>query len=121
MSVPVTARAVFQAHIDGLTAAGLTDLPVPISIAWTFEDAAGDFDIIDFPTGNTTLQRPTKATMVIIIPPPTNVVVPVLKGAATDGTGVALSPNCGTILALAQGPQVITTTAPIAGVRVLWL
>jgi len=121
MAGPVTARALFQAHIDGLTAAGLTDLPVPVSLAWSFEDAAGNWDILDLPSGNTTLTRPAKATMLIIILPPTNTIVPVLKGAASDGTGVALSPNCGTILALSQGPQVISTTGTIAGVRFLWL
>jgi len=116
-----TARAIFQAHIDGLTALSLTTESVPLTLAWTFEDAAGDIDLIDLPLGATTLARPAKATMLIFIPPATNVTVPVLKGAAADPTGVALSPNCGTILALAAGPQVITVTAAISGVRVIWL
>lgn len=116
-----TARAIFQAHIDGLTALSLTSESVPITVAWTFEDAAGDIDLIDLPSGSTTLSRPAKATMLIFIPPATNVTVPVMKGAAADPTGVALSPNCGTIMALSAGPQVITLTAPVSGVRVIWL
>jgi len=120
MAVPVTARAVFQAHIDGLTATGLADLPVPISAAWSFDDAAGDFDIVDFPIGATTLQRPTKATMLVLIPPPTNVTPFVLKGAAGD-TGVAYSPNCASILSLAVTPLLIQLTAAVSGVRLLWL
>lgn len=116
-----TARAIFQAHIDGLTALDLASVSAPITVAWTFEDAAGDVVLLDLPLGATTLTRPPKATMLIFIPPATNVIVPVLKGAAADPTGVALAPNCATILALAAGPVVITLTVAVAGVRLIWL
>ena len=115
-----TARALLQAHIDGLTSVALTPVSIPITTAWWLEDAAGDIDILNLASGSTTLTMPPKATMLILIPPPTNVTSIVLKGAAGD-TGVALSPNSATVLALAVTPLVLTTTAAITGVRTIWL
>ncbi|HMB37426.1 MAG TPA: hypothetical protein VKV41_25490 [Methylomirabilota bacterium] len=116
----VTARALFQAHIDGLTAMDVSTLPVPISAAWTMDQAVGDIDIVTLASGTTTLAMPTGATMLVIIPPPTNVTPIVLKGAAGD-TGVALNPNCATVLALAITPLILQTTAAISAVRLIWL
>ena len=116
----VTARALFQAHIDGLTALDVSTLPVPISAAWTMEEAVGDIDIVNLASGPTTLAMPQGATMLIIIPPPTNVIPIVLKGIAAD-TGVALNPNCATILTLALTTIVLQTTAAISTVRLIWL
>jgi hypothetical protein len=120
MAVPITARAIFQAHVDGMTATGLVDLSIPVSTAWAFEDSAANFDIVDFAAGTTRLQRPPKATMLVIIPPPTNVVVPFLKGHTSD-TGIALTPNAASIMSLAPGSQLVSWPAAVAGVRVIWL
>src|SRR5215510_9813764 len=116
----VTARALFQAHIDGLTALDVSTLPVPISAAWTMDQAVGDIDIVNLASGTTTLAMPSGATMLIIIPPPTNVTSIVLKGAAGD-TGVALNPNCATVLALAVTPILLQTTAAISALLLMRL
>lgn len=118
-----SARAVFQAHIDGITAASLSSVSVPVTFAWLFEDAGPEFLIIDLAaSAPLTLTRPAKATMLGLEPPPTNVTPIVLKGNAADATGVALSPNTATVLALAAvGPVVLFATAAIAGIRLRWM
>jgi|SRR5215475_11361504 len=120
MAVPITARAAFQAHIDGIAATGLVDLSLPISTAWWFDDAAANIDIIDFPAGPSSLKRPPKGTMVILIPPPTNVVIPVLGGKASDA-GIPLIANAATILPVASASPVLSWPSAVAGVRVIWL
>jgi hypothetical protein len=117
----VTARAIFQAHIDGLSAANLTPVSVPLSVAWTMENAVGDLNFMDFPAGVTILTQPATATMLVLVPPPTNVTPLVLVGNAGDSTGVALSPNCGTILALSITPLALRLTVAVPGVLVGWL
>jgi len=121
MPVRVTARAVFQLHIENITATTLSDLSVPISTAWDFDDAAGEIEIIDFPKGNTALARPAKASMLVLIFPPTNVSIPMLKAGVSGRPGIALSPNTGTVIALSPGSLLLTLTEPIAGVRVIWV
>jgi hypothetical protein len=115
-----SARAIFQAHIDGMTAVAMSPVSVPFSFAWTMDDSASDFDLVDLPTGTTMLTKPSNATMLCIEPPATNVTPLVLVGASGD-TGVALSPNTATVLSLAVTPIGIKLTAAISSIRISWL
>jgi hypothetical protein len=115
-----SARAIFQAHVDGMTAVAMSPLSIPFSFAWTMEDSASDFDLIDLPTGTTMFTKPAKATMLCIEPPATNATPLVLVGASGD-TGVALSPNSATVLAVVTTPIGIKLTAAVPNVRLSWL
>jgi len=120
----VTARAIFQGHIDGLTASSLTPESVPLGAAWAFDQAVGQIAPVSWPQGTTQLVVPTGATMLIVIPPSTNLTPIVLKGAMAD-TGIPSSPNCASVLAFPQtggpSPLFVQLTAPVSGVRLIWL
>jgi hypothetical protein len=125
--VGVTARAIFQGHIDGLTATSLTPESVPIGAAWAFDQAVGQIDLASWGQGTTQLIVPTGATMLVLTPPSTNLTPIVLGGAAGD-TGIPYSPNCTSIYAFAQPPQIpspptlfVKLTAAVSGVRLFWL
>lgn len=115
-----TARAVFQAHLDGLTASSLTPESLPIDYAWIFDEAIGQIDVITLATGPNTLRQPSGATMLLLIPPPTNIVPLILKGAISD-QGVMLTPNCASILSLQWTSIVVQVTATVPNVRLIWL
>jgi hypothetical protein len=121
------ARAIFQAHIDGLTATNLTPNSVPLTFAWSMEDSAGDLRIVDLATGTLMLTAPPKASMLCVEPPTTNV-TPLFLVGATGDTGVALSPNTATVVPLALaangtllGPLGLRCATAIARVRLSWL
>jgi hypothetical protein len=125
--VGVTARAIFQGHIDGLTASSLTPESLPIGAGWVFDAAVGQIDPVSWAQGTTQLAVPAGATMIVLIPPSTNVTPIVLKGATGD-IGIPASPNSATVIALAQPPQIaspptlfVTLTAAVSGVRLIWL
>ena len=123
----VTARAIFQGHIDGLTASSLTPESVPIGAAWAFDQAIGEIDVASWAAGTTQLAVPIGTTMLVVVPPSTNLTPLIFKGAAGD-TGIPYSPNCASVIAFASPPQApnppvvyVQLAAAVSGVRLFWL
>jgi hypothetical protein len=118
-----TARAIFQGHIDGLTAAGLDPVTIPITCAWTVDSAAGAITTINLLVGTTTLTPQTGVPnrLLLLIPPATNTTILYACGATGD-TGVALAPNVGHVLVVQTGvPLILKVAAEVDGVQLIWL
>ena len=93
----VTARAVFQAHVDGLSAGDF-----PLKLSWILAAAAGSrLEGQSILTAGTLLAPPSTTTLVVVVPPTNNTNAITLKGNVGD-TGVALNVNKPTILAIAN-------------------
>jgi hypothetical protein len=118
-----TARALFQGHVDGLTATGLDPQTIPLSAAWTIDTAAGVIATVNLLVGTTTLTPPVGATnrLLLLTPPATNVTPIFALGAAAD-TGVQLAANTSQVLVVAVGaPLLLKVTAEVDGVQLIWL
>ena len=118
-----TARALFQGHVDGLTATGLDPQTIPISAAWTIDQAAGPINTVNLLVGTTTLTPPPGAPtrLLVVTPPPTNVTPLFLLGVTGD-TGVQLAPNCSAVLVVSTATSLyLKVTAEVDGVQLIWL
>ena len=102
-----TARAIFQAHVDGL-------LPesIPIDCQWAMPATVG-VALMPFPltTGDNTLTPPIGTTLCILIPPAASAVALKLKGIGAD-TGWTLKPNVPAILTVGTASVIINAAAP---------
>lgn len=107
----VTARAIFQAHVDGLYPESL-----PIDLQWSFPAAVGQFQTVTLAAGDNTLTIPTGTTLVQVKPPTTNAIVLKLKGAGAD-TGFTLQPNTPTLITWAAGAIIINAVSQVTGVQ----
>lgn len=111
-----TARAVFQAHVDGLG----TGATWPLLLEWAVSAAIGELDSLTLSSGFNALTAPTGSTLVIFIPPSANTQTITLKG-ITEDTGVSLSKTAPTILAVAGTAWGLTVGGDIAGCSIVYL
>jgi hypothetical protein len=106
-----TARAIFQAHVDGLYPESL-----PIDFQWSFVAAVGQLQTVTLAAGDNTLTIPAGTTLIGIKPPTTNAIVLKLKGAGGD-TGFTLQPNTPTLISWAAGTVLINAVSQLTGVQ----
>jgi hypothetical protein len=104
-----TARAIFQAHIDGLSLEA-----VPFTLLWSMADAVGIIEPIDLPQGDTMLSVPTRTSLILFQPAATTVAQLTLKGVTGD-TGVRLRKNMGSVISWEAGPVLIKASVPAPG------
>ena len=111
-----TGRAIFQAHVDGLFPESL-----PFDLLWTIGSAVGQIQTVSV-AATTDVTVPTQqATLILIIPPPTNAAV--LRVAGNTGVGAngyiisssmptVLSASAGTVLVIHNSDtlQLVTLT-----------
>lgn len=82
----------------------------------------GKFDLVNIPSGNATVTPPALTNGIVVIVPPTTATI-TIKGAAADvGIPLVLSPTETRWFLLPIGtPFVVTSSAPVTGVEVLYL
>jgi hypothetical protein len=117
-----TMRAIFQAHVDGLTVGSLSE-SIPITIQWSSTTSPAEFDQIDLVSGNNTLTPPSaNVKLWIFVPPAGNGVALTFKGVAGD-TGIPMSPFNATVYALSGSlsPFVVNAGGTVAGCKMIWL
>lgn len=87
--------------------------------------APGDVDIMTLSSGSNTITLPTGGTTIkaaTIVPPDANTATLTIKGVTGD-TGVAISKTEPTTIAFDSPPPtnfVITTSAIVTGLRIIW-
>jgi hypothetical protein len=105
-----TARAIFQAHVDGLTPESL-----PFDLQWSLPIAYSAVQRLDLNVGNNLITPPTNATVVAIQPPANSTAVLKLKGAVGD-TGVTLHPTLPSVISItAATPIYLNASIGTAG------
>jgi hypothetical protein len=104
-----TARAIFQAHIDGLYPES-----IPIDLQWLFPAAVGQFQTVTLASGDNTLTIPTGTKLVQVVPPTTNAIV--LK-TGTGGNGWTLQPNMANLFTWSAGSLIINAASTVTGVQ----
>jgi hypothetical protein len=110
-----TARAIFQAHVDGLYPES-----IPLDLQWTLLAAVGQLTTITLAAGDNTLAIPAGTTLIGIKPPTTNGIVLKLKGAGGD-TGFTLQPSIPFLLSWAAGTVLINAVSQVPGVQLAFL
>jgi hypothetical protein len=110
-----TARAIFQAHIDGLSLEAL-----PFTLLWTMAEAVGIVEPIDLPQGDTMLTVPSRTSLILFQPAPTTVALITLKGVTGD-TGVKLRRNVPSVISWESGPVLLAASAPAPGCLLAFL
>jgi len=110
-----TARAIFQAHVDGLYPES-----IPVDYQWSMLAAVGQLQTISLANGDNTLTIPAVTTLIGIKPPVTNANTLKLKGAGGD-TGFTLQPNLPFLLTYFGGNVIINSAGSTAGVQLLFL
>jgi hypothetical protein len=104
-----TARAIFQAHVDGLYPES-----IPIDLQWSFPAAVGQFQTVTLAAGDNTLTIPAGTTLVQVVPPVLNAIV--LK-TGTGGNGWTLQPNLANLFTWAAGNLIINAASQVTGVK----
>jgi hypothetical protein len=104
-----SARAIFQAHVDGLLPESL-----PFDLQWTLPTATGVIRVFDLNAGDNQITPPAGTTLVAYKPPPTSTATLKVKGAPTD-TGVTLQATYAIVLSLAGSPFYLNASVAVAG------
>jgi len=112
----VTARAIFQAHVDNLYPESL-----PIDFQWSFVAAVGQLQTVTLNNGDNTLTIPAGTSVVGLKPPATNSVALKAKGAGGD-TGWTLQAAMPNVFTWSAGNIVINAGgSSVAGVQLAFL
>jgi hypothetical protein len=93
-----------------------------ISLSWLITDGATS-SVFNLASGANTITVPDKASLVIIVPPVTNIATLILKGVSGD-VGIALDANAPTVFSREAGTStsfVLTAGAAVAGLKVLFI
>jgi hypothetical protein len=116
-----TFRAVFQAHVDGLTVGTLSE-SVPLTIQWSSTSATYEVDQVTFAGGNNTLTPPNVNTkLLILVPPAGSTIGLTFKGVGGD-TGAQMSPFNTMIFPLSgTGAAVVVNAVSPVTCQVIWL
>ncbi len=103
-----TARARFQAHVDGLLSGDFAT-----NVAWTIgPGAVGERLVLTLLAGNTTITAPTGATLTVVVPSPNETNTITVKGVVGD-TGIVMVAGEPFVLAPGTAAVVLTTSATV--------
>ena len=111
-----SARAIFQAHVDGLFPES-----IPIDLQWSVPTALPVVRTFDLNSGDNLIVPASGVTLVIYVPPPANGTALKLKGAPGD-TGLVIQTNKPVVLTwTATSTLYINAAAGVAGGQIIFL